>query len=328
MKYLFLRVRPFARVLIAMNGFHYHFWRFFKFGGWRADYNNRIERGYAVSKIYHALEKSMSFQNRKTGSGWTNAFLLMEILQAAQESGEIGDQDAVGLAVLRRFLELDENKSSEKGRYIRKKIKGMSFEHNGEHGVKNHTDRDFFEGCLESPEAFFLSRYSLREFDSEVVDEKVVMRAVALAMKSPSVCNRQAWHVYHTTNREVKRQALECQLGNRGFGDQIPNLLVITTDLKAFTPGQEHYQHWIDGGLFSMSLILALHSLGIASCCLNWSQSPAYDKKLRSLVNINSSHTIVMLLAMGKPSKKNNVCVSSRRPVDEIYSSLTLRAKS
>jgi nitroreductase len=138
-------------------------------------------------------------------------------------------------------------------------------------------------------------------------------------MKTPSVCNRQAWHVYHITDASIKEKALRYQSGNRGFGENIPNLMIVTTDLRAFMPGQEHYQHWIDGGLFSMSIIYALHSLGVASCCLNWSQSPGNDKLLRSLIDIEPSHTVIMMLAVGWPDKKNNVCVSARRPLDEVY---------
>ena len=85
-------------------------------------------------------------------------------------------------------------------------------------------------------------------------------------MKSPSACNRQAWHVYHSDSDEVKLAVLKEQSGNKGFGDKIPNLLIVASDLKAFMPAEERYQHWIDGGMFSMSLVYAFHSLGVASC--------------------------------------------------------------
>jgi hypothetical protein len=89
--------------------------------------------------------------------------------------------------------------------------------------------------------------------------------------------------------------------------------------------GQEHYQHWIDGGMFSMSVVYALHSLGVASCCLNWSQSPTNDKLLRSRLDIKDNHSIIMMLAVGLPNDNNNVCISARRPISEIYSTLKLK---
>ena len=175
---------------------------------------------------------------------------------------------------------------------------------------------------MQSPEDFFLSRYSLREFLQKPVDLSDVKRVVSLALKTPSVCNRQGWHVYYTSEPGVIADALSHQKGNRGFGHKVPNLIIITTDLKAFMPGQEHYQHWIDGGLFSMSLIYALHSIGIASCCLNWSQSPAADKRLRKGFNIKNNHTIMMMLAFGYPDEENSVCASSRRPIEEVMTEL------
>ena len=148
-----------------------------------------------------------------------------------------------------------------------------------------------------------------------------------LAMKTPSVCNRQAWHVYHSDESDVIKEALSYQQGNKGFSENIPNLMVITTDLKAFMSGQEHYQHWIDGGLFSMSIVYALHSLGISSCCLNWSQSPKNDKKLRGSIKIKPNHTVMMMLAVGYPDDNNKVCVSARRPLNEVFTKLDKKNK-
>jgi nitroreductase len=178
---------------------------------------------------------------------------------------------------------------------------------------------------LPDPEAFFLSRYSLREFEDEKVPHEVIVRAVGLANKTPSVCNRQAWKVYHTSDNEVRDIVLKYQSGNRPFGQHIPNLMVISVDLKAFFFGQEHYQHWIEGGLFSMSLIYALHSLGVASCPLNWSQTPNKDRQLRRLVGIEPHYTIIMALAVGYPRSANKVCVSARKPISEVLLELEKR---
>src|SRR3546814_20513526 len=89
--------------------------------------------------------------------------------------------------------------------------------------------------------------------------------AVELALHSPSVCNRQASYVYCLQSREIIDRALSLQNGNRGFGHEIPCLLILCTDLSAFDTAGERYQHWIDGGMFSMSLVWALHALGYSS---------------------------------------------------------------
>jgi nitroreductase len=325
MKKFINKIKPYGRLVSALHGFIYDMSRYYLFSAWRSNMRDDEQRNYNMVKISHALEKSMSFSNRRVTSGWANAFILLDIIKEAQRSGNIGFHDRGGLSVLMKFINMDENKHTHMAEDIRKATEVFDFYSDKEYGVKNISAIDFENGALDDPERFFFSRYSLREFKEEVVSEDLIKRVVLLALKTPSACNRQEWHVYHTDNKEVKSIALSFQSGNRGFGDNIQNLMIITSDLKAFMPGQEHYQHWIDGGMFAMSVIYALHSLGVASCCLNWSQTPANDKKLRSCLNIKDSHTIIMMLAVGLPKEHNNACISTRRPLEEFYSKLELK---
>lgn len=318
-------LRKYGRILNAFYGFLYDFKRFYFYSAWKSDVLDKEIRNYHMVKVYHSLEKSLSFKSRKKNAGWSTAKLVLDLVRVADSTGDYGYHDRAGLAVLKNFVNHSDNKDDENAKKIKKEIEGLGWSISEEHGVKSYGAKDFLLGKLNDPEAFFLSRYSLREFKSEQVDISVVERAILLAMKTPSVCNRQAWHVYHSNKSDVVKKALSYQQGNRGFGEKVPNLLIITSDLKAFMPGQEHYQHWIDGGLFSMSLIYAFHSLGVASCCLNWSQSPKNDMKLRSAFNIRSSDTVIMMLAFGYPEKNNVVCESARKPAKEIYSKLEIK---
>ena len=325
MKSFIKKIRSYGRLISALNGFLYDYSRFCLFSAWRSDMKDAEQRNYNAVKIYHSLEKSMSLKNRRSGAGQSAAYLLLDVLKYAKESNDIGFHDKAALSILSRFIELDGNNKTEWSEQIRKALLVFDFFSDEVHGFQMYGLEDFREGMLENPEKFFLSRYSLREFKNEIVPEHVVKRAVALALKTPSVCNRQAWHVYHTDSKNIINVALKYQTGNKGFGDTIPNLMIIASDLKAFMSGNEHYQHWIDGGMFTMSLIYALHSLGVASCCLNWSQSPANDKLLRSFLDIKPNHTVTVMLAIGWPNEQNNVCVSARRPLDEVFSSLRLK---
>jgi nitroreductase len=318
------RLRVYGRIIKAFNGFFYDFRRFYAYSAWKGDMQDSEVRNYHLVKVYHSLEKSMSFKNRNKSSGWLVAQSVLDLLKVAEASGDIGYHDKTAYSVLKTFIETPGNIGTDRANDMQIQLNKLSFSIQDNPGFKKYNIDDFNKGLLADPESFFYSRYSLREFKSEKVDEYTIKRAVSLAMKSPSVCNRQAWHVYHTDVSQTIEKALQYQQGNRGFGQNIPNLMIITTDLKAFMPGQEHYQHWVDGGLFAMSVIYALHSLGVASCCLNWSQSPQNDRLLRSVVDINSSHTIIMMLAIGLPDETNQVCISARRPLKEVYSHLQI----
>lgn len=318
-------VRGLYRLLGALNGFFYDYSRFLRNGGWPGSMDEKGQRDYALVMLYHGLEKSLSYKSRNPDSGWKNAFEALTLIEKAYVLGELGRVDEVAINALEKFIGLPENKDTSRALLIRERLKVIDYKRVDGAGVINLASSEFLKGILKDPEGFFNSRYSLREFKEEAVDKELIGRAVRLAMKTPSVCNRQAWAVYHSADQKVKDVVLDHQNGNKPFGKKIPNLLVVTADLKAFFTGNERYQHWIDGGLFSMSLIYALHSLGVGSCPLNWSQSPSVDKSLRMLLDIDSAHTIIMVVAVGYPDEWNKVCVSARRPLDDVFYELKLR---
>lgn len=321
-------VRAYARTVMAGFGFLYDLHRYIRYSGWRSSLSSVEIRNYYLVKVYHTLEKSLSFTNRKPGSGWAAANTLIHALEHSFMVNGTGAHDLIAISVLKKFAEAEKPYHPEKTAELIERLEkiecrstsAVPFFYNS--GAINHSQSEFNRGRLLVPESFFMSRYSLREFSDAEISAVELRRAMEMAMKSPSACNRQSWHVYHAEG-ELAQQALAFQDGNRGFGHKIRDVLIISTDLRAFVSPRERYQHWIDGGMFSMSLILALHSIGIASCCLNWSQSGRTDMKFRKSIKISPQHTVMMLLAIGYPNAQNTVCASLRRPVDEVYTKLS-----
>lgn len=322
-------IRPYVRgcyrLIDAGYGFLYDFVRFLKYAGWPGSPSRKNQRDYALVMLYHGLEKSLSYKVRNPSSGWRNANEVLELVEIAHVRGEIGDVDLAAIKVLEKFISLPGNERDVRSEEIGNRLAAIKIDSQDEHGAFDYSKRDFARGTLQSPEGFFFSRYSLREFKDEIVSDDVIERAVSLAMKTPSVCNRQAWAVYNVTDELARKVVLSHQNGNKPFGDKVPKILVIAADLKAFFTGSEHYQHWIDGGLFAMSLMYAFHSLGLATCPLNWSQTPAVDKSLRKKVSIKDSHTIIMVMAVGYPDEHNKVCVSARRQLKEVLFDLEIK---
>ena len=165
---------------------------------------------------------------------------------------------------------------------------------------------------------FFASRYSIRDFSPESVDRTLIKEAVLMAQKTPSVCNRQSSKVYLFDNEDLKSLVLEHQSGNKGFGDKAKAVLVVTSDLRHFFSIGERYQCWIDGGMFAMSLIYALHSLGLGTCCLNWSVTKKTDCALKIASGIEDYESIIMMIAVGHLPEKFKVARSNRKSIDEV----------
>ena len=322
-KFIRSKVRGLYRIVEGLRGFLYDYRRFVLYGGWKEDLKETETRNYNLAMAYHGLEKSLSYKQRNPTSGWSNAERVFLRLKMANETGDFGYHDVAASQVLYKFLILPGNSEKKRATEMLSFIAQLNLVSTEDHGAIERSYEDTTLGKLENPEAFFLSRYSLREYrENGFVDEDTVRRVVKMAMKTPSVCNRQEWHVYHTKDREIMDIALSYQNGNRPFGKKIPNLFVVAIDLKAFFAGSEHYQHWIDGGLFSMSIMYALHSLGIASCPLNWSQTPKADKAIRKALDIKNNHTIMMMIGFGYPDDDNKVCSSTRRPINEVLTNL------
>lgn len=168
------------------------------------------------------------------------------------------------------------------------------------------------------PEAFFATRHSVRQFTGAPVDRPILERAVALALSTPSVCNRQGWRVHAFTDAAQRARVLAYQNGNRGFGDRAGAVLAVTADLRHFTGVGERYQGWIDGGLFAMTLAWAFHALGLGCCMLNWSVTRDTDRALRREAGIPDHETVIMLMAVGHLPERFTVARSQRKPLDAV----------
>lgn len=333
------RIKPYGRLVNWLLGSLYDFSRFARFGGWKINKNNRDERNYYSAKVYHSLEKSLSFKNRNSKSGWGNAVLVLEVLRIAKEryinyGEELGFHDLQAFNVLSLFVETNKAHLIEpEMSYFLDAFKEIEvFYENfeiepcnllGGYGVLNISKTEITESVVGVQDDFFLKRFSIRAFSEEKINRSDLINSINLSLKTPSACNRQPWHVYHVSNKQLVQDILRYQSGNRGFSKYINELLIVCSDLRAFNPGSERYQHWIDGGMYSMSLVYTLRKHGIESCCLNWSHQGGHDIKFRNKFSfIENPHTIMMILAVGYPEEDNTVCYSPRRPLKEILTEI------
>ena len=67
-----------------------------------------------------------------------------------------------------------------------------------------------------------------------------------------------------------------------------------------------------------MSLVYALHSLGLGSCCLNWCVEKETDQKLRRITGIAESEAVIMMIGVGHLPEKLVVARSMRKSLETI----------
>ncbi|WP_395396232.1 nitroreductase family protein (plasmid) [Novosphingobium sp. BL-8A] len=174
------------------------------------------------------------------------------------------------------------------------------------------------DGAYATLLALSQSRRSTRDFASRPVDLTLLERAATVAQLSPSACNRQPWHLHLYDDPEAIKAMLALQNGNSGFGHTVPLLAVITSDMASFFDSSERMQPVLDGGLFLMTLLLALEAQGLATCCLNWCVDPATDKKGHRIGAIPEQEKILTFLAIGYREEGATSPLSARRPIEDV----------
>jgi len=277
-----------------------------------------------IRMLEHSLEKGLSLPEPRAGFGrakaiqlcdyvaayckqfgWTNTLnsavvALIEYAKYNRERGCVCEEVELRTENLERFRTCD----------------GETLKCDA--GAVSVTRDSFLAAAKRDLSEFFKSRRSIRSFSREPVSLDAISAAVRMAQKTPSVCNRQSARVYAFDN-DIRGQAvLACQAGNSGFGHTANKILIVTSDLRCFLSVGERNQCWIDGGMFAMSLIYALHSLGLGTCCLNWSVEHAADRRLRAAASIPEYENIIMLIAVGHIPDRLLVAASSRHPLNEV----------
>lgn len=170
----------------------------------------------------------------------------------------------------------------------------------------------------EALERFFLSRHSVRHFSNGAVGIGEIRRAVALAQRTPSVCNRQSARVHIYSEPSEKQAVLALQNGNRGFGEYAAAVLIVTVEIGSFVSVGERNQGWVDGGMFASTLLWALHALGLGACALNCSNEAEVDARLHDTAGIPLSEQIITMIAVGRMPGVLEVARSDRLPLDRV----------
>lgn len=169
------------------------------------------------------------------------------------------------------------------------------------------------------------TRASVREYGNEPINPGVVRQVVLDSLATPSVCNRQGFRVHATLDPKVIRTALRHQNGNSGFGDRVPGLFVVASSMTIFSTSSERNQAFVDGGLFSMSLMLSLHAHGFGACPLNWSASYRQDKALRAAISIPEDEVVIMMISFGPLADGAKAAGSRRYALDHVLKELEVR---
>jgi len=158
-------------------------------------------------------------------------------------------------------------------------------------------------------------RRSVRWFLPKPVPRDLIDKALLVAGQSPSACNRQPFVFRIFDDPKLVREVASIPYGVIGYEHQIPVIVVIVGQLRNFFDARDRHLIYIDGALAAMSFVLALETLGLSSCCINWPDLPDREKKMGELLHLEPDERPVMLIALGWPDPEGMVPRSVKKPL-------------
>ena len=292
---------------------------FYKYSFRKNKFKSKESERAFLTKQYHIVEKGLALPNPRLGFGKEKIDLLIN--RSIKYIEQFGEDDLIATIKNCLFEYIDFNTTNNvdiTGEYFERVIGFAEKNPLQNKGGTKIVSKDALKKITDIPfEAFVKSRFSVRDFDAQELDLEQIKKAVELAKHAPSVCNRQSWSAHIFTKEKQILKLLKLQGGNNGFTDSINKLLVITTDTKAFTT-LESNQVYVDGGLFSMNLVLALHNQGIGACCLNTCFPFTTEKAVKKVGDIPENEKLIMMIGIGNLKEDYKVAISKKKDLSEI----------
>ena len=172
-------------------------------------------------------------------------------------------------------------------------------------------------------ESLFIQRRSVRWYRQMPVELELIEQAISLASLAPSACNRQPFEFYYLTGKDAVTIA-KLAMGTAGFADNIPALFVVVGDLSAYPAERDKHVIYIDASLAAMQLMLALETLGLSSCPINWPDINFREKSISEKLNLALFQRPVMLMSVGYACDEGMIPFSQKKQVKQLLKELKL----
>lgn len=269
----------------------------------------------------HALEKGMSIGNGRIGFGKEKCKYLISLLNLFLSSG--GDMIFVmkSLSVIKGYIAYNRNAGAEMDG-IEKSLSEFCKQFDIEEcavvdGIINlQINKDLQQMPFD---LFSSTRFSIRELSAEEIDLNKVKKALVLAERTPSACNRQSWRVHVYTNEILKNKVFELQGGSKGFYKKMQCAIMICADIRRYGINELNLP-FVDGGLYGMNLLYALHFYGLATIPLTMGHKQRTLRNIIKELKLPTNEIPVILIGVGSFCDNFKVARSERLPYNKYTS--------
>jgi nitroreductase len=169
----------------------------------------------------------------------------------------------------------------------------------------------------------YVRRRSVRWYENKEVPIDLIRKASNIASFAPSACNRQPYRFLFCNEKKKAVQIAKCAMGTAGFSENLPAIIAIIGDLSAYPHERDRHVIYIDASLAAMQLMLALETLGLSTCSINWPDLNANERIIRDIIDLKIHEKVVMLMAVGYADNTGGIPYSQKKQNDLILEDIS-----
>lgn len=161
-------------------------------------------------------------------------------------------------------------------------------------------NRDLETGSIQQLMHLIRTRRSVRRFTKRPVDNDDIARIIEAGKWAPSSCNRQPWKFNVIRNPRLIKEVGSSLFGGVGFAPKAAVIIVVSVDLRMYSLPGDRNLPYLDGAAATMSMLLALHALGLGGCWLNWKLTKNSTEVL-SMLKLEKYEAPISAIVIGYP---------------------------
>lgn len=273
------------------------------------------------NRIYiltHVIEKGLSLKDVRLGFGVPKIKALLLYIEVYFNKFHKGYILYFALSVIQKYIDFHVKHDFAVDEEIIKKFNHLMEITNDivrvtnlyEGGTKEVKKEDIIGTDFDFA-TFIKKRHSVRNFTGKPISMEVLKDALRMSEYTPSACNRQPWVIRVFSQKENVQKILNIQRGSRQFKDDVSAVILVSSSFNSFSVSEKN-QPYVNGGLYAMTLLYALHAKGLGAIPLNMGLKPKEVKEIKKIANLGVSDVPVMLIAVGDTSDTLNIANSCR----------------
>ncbi len=162
-------------------------------------------------------------------------------------------------------------------------------------------------------------RRSVRWYKDIPVPNSEIDKAIELAKLSPSACNRQPYKLkIFNGDKNVIKEISSLPSGTHGFNHNFPVIVAVIGQLRNYYSEADRHIIYIDSSLFAMSFSLALETLGLSSCIINWPEDVIAELDASKKLKLDSDERVIFFMSLGYADEEKLIPYSGKKSIVEL----------